>query len=71
MALRTQGMTVADLARHLDIDARKTARLIDPRAASRLSDLEAALSALGYAIAIELHEKPAAQSDAPDCNTRQ
>jgi antitoxin HicB len=60
MALRTQGMTVADLARRLDIDARKTARLIDPRAASRLSDLEAALSALGYAIAIELHERPAA-----------
>ena len=53
-------MTVADLARRLDIDAHKTARLIDPRAASRLSDLEVALSALGYAIAIELHEKPAA-----------
>ena len=53
-------MTIADLARRLDIDARKAARLIDPRAASRLSDLEAALSTLGYAIAIELHEKPAA-----------
>jgi antitoxin HicB len=59
-ALRTRRMTVADLARRLDIDTRKTARLIDPRAASRLSDLEVALSALGYAIAIELHEKPAA-----------
>ena len=59
-ALRTQRMTVADLARRLDIDARKAARLIDPRAASRLNDLEVALSALGYAIAIELHEKPAA-----------
>lgn len=58
-ALRTRRMTVADLARRLDTDPRKTARLIDPRAASRLSDLEAALSALGYAIAIELHEKPA------------
>jgi antitoxin HicB len=59
-ALRTRRMTVADLARRLDIDARKAARLIDPRAASRLNDLEVALSALGYAIAIELHEKPAA-----------
>ncbi len=59
-ALRTREMTVADLARLLDIDARKAARLIDPRAASRLNDLEVALSALGYAIAIELHEKPAA-----------
>ena len=59
-ALRTRRMSVADLARRLDIDARKAARLIDPRAASRLNDLEVALSALGYAIAIELHEKPAA-----------
>jgi hypothetical protein len=53
-------MTVADLARRLGIDDRKAARLIDPRAAaSRLASLEAALSALGYAIAIEVHEKPA------------
>ena len=59
-ALRTRGMTVADLARRLDIEPRKAARLIDPRAASSLSDLDVALSALGYAIAIELHEKPAA-----------
>jgi DNA-binding Xre family transcriptional regulator len=49
-ALRARKMSVADLARRLGIDDRKTARLIDPRA----------LSALGYAIAIEVHEKPAA-----------
>ena len=59
-ALRARKMTVADLARRLDIDNRKAARLIDPRAASRLTSLEAALSALGYAIGIEVHEKPAA-----------
>ena len=59
-ALRARKMTVADLARRLDIDDRKAARLIDPRAVSRLTDLEAALSALGYTIAIEVHEKPAA-----------
>jgi len=59
-ALRARKMTVADLARRLGIDDRKAARLIDPRAASRLSSLEAALSALGYAIAIEVHERPAA-----------
>ena len=59
-ALRARNMTVADLARRLDTDDRKAARLIDPRAASRLTSLEAALSALGYAIAIEVHEKPAA-----------
>jgi antitoxin HicB len=59
-ALRARKMTVADLARRLDIDDRKAARLIDPRAASRLTSLEAALSSLGYAIGIEVHEKPAA-----------
>lgn len=59
-ALRTRKMTVADLARRLDIDYRQAARLVDPRAASKLTSLEAALSALGYAIAIAVHEKPAA-----------
>jgi antitoxin HicB len=59
-ALRARNMSVADLARRLGIDDRKAARLIDPRAASSLTSLEAALSALGYAIAIEVHEKPAA-----------
>src|SRR5215831_18943080 len=58
--LRTRNTTVADLARRLDIDDRQAARLVDPRAASRLASLEAALSALGYKVAIELHEKPAA-----------
>jgi antitoxin HicB len=59
-ALRARGMTVADLAHRLDIDQRRAARLIDPRAASKLVSLDAALSALGYAIAIEVREKPAA-----------
>jgi antitoxin HicB len=59
-ALRARKMTVYDLARRLDTDDRKAARLIDPRTASNLSSLEAALSVLGYTIAIEVHEKPAA-----------
>ena len=59
-ALRARKMTVADLARRLDIDDRKAARLIDPRAVSTLTSLEEALSALGYTIAIEVQEKPAA-----------
>ncbi len=58
--LRARKMTIADLARRLDIDYRQPARLIDPRAASKLTSLEAALSALGFAIAIEVHEKSAA-----------
>lgn len=59
-AMRSRRLTVADLARRLGIDERQAARLLDPRAAGRLASLEAALSALGYNIAIELHEKPAA-----------
>ena len=34
-ALRARKMTIADLARQLDIDYRQAARLIDPRAASK------------------------------------
>ena len=59
-ALRARKITVAELARPLGVDNRKAARLIDPRAAGRLSALEEALSAFGYAVAIEVHEKPAA-----------
>jgi antitoxin HicB len=58
-ALRAREMSAADLARQLRIDERKATRLIDPRASSSLTSLEAALSALGYAIGIEVHEKPA------------
>ena len=59
-ALRARKMTITDLARRLEIDDRKTARAVDPRTASRLTNLEAALSALGYSIAIEVLDKPAA-----------
>jgi Cro/C1-type HTH DNA-binding domain len=59
-ALRARGMTVRDLARGLGIDHRQAARLVGPRAASKLTSLDAALSALGYGIGIEIHEKPAA-----------
>jgi antitoxin HicB len=59
-ALRVRGMTVTDLSRRLDIDVQQAMRLIDPRTPSRLLSLETALSALGYAIVIEVREKPAA-----------
>ena len=59
-ALRARKIAVADLARRLDINDCEAARLIDPRAASSLGALEAALSVLGCAIAVELYEKSAA-----------
>jgi antitoxin HicB len=59
-ALRSRKLGVGDLARKLGIDEQKAGRLISPRATGNLANLEAALSALGYAIAIEVREKPAA-----------
>jgi antitoxin HicB len=58
--LRDRKMTIADLAHRLGMDARQAARLVDPRTPSKLTSLEAALSALGYKVTIELQEKPAA-----------
>lgn len=59
-ALRDHRLTIADLARRLDIEYRQAARLVDPRSASKLTSLQAALDALGYEVAIAIQEKPAA-----------
>jgi antitoxin HicB len=56
-ALREAGITTDGLARRLGIDEREAARLISPRARTRLTSLEEALSALGYTIGIEVREK--------------
>ncbi len=58
--LRSRELTVADLARRLDMDYRQAARLVDPRSPSKLTSLKAALGVLGYEIAIAVQEKPAA-----------
>jgi antitoxin HicB len=50
-------MTAAELGDRLGIDERQAARLIDPKARTPLAKLEAALSALGYTIAIEVHQR--------------
>lgn len=56
-ALRVAGMTVDDLARRLETDRRDAARLLSPRTRTPLARLEAALSALGYTIGIEVRER--------------
>lgn len=56
-ALRLRRLSPADLGRLLGIAEKEAARLIDPRARRRLDRLEAALSALGYTIGIEVREK--------------
>lgn len=57
-ALRSRGLTVADLAHRLGIDERSAAQLIDPRRAAKLENLTTALAVLGYGIGVEVHEKP-------------
>lgn len=56
-ALRSAQIDTRGLAIRLGIDERQAARLIDPKARTQLSKLEAALSALGYTIVIEVREK--------------
>jgi antitoxin HicB len=61
-ALRRRDMTVADLAARLDIDWHQAARLIDPRRASKLTSLSAALRALDCEIRLLFHD-PKEQSE--------
>lgn len=55
-ALTNRGLSTGDLGKRLGLDERQAARLIDPKARTPLAKLEAALAALGYSIAIEVHE---------------
>jgi len=55
-ALRHRDMTVADLAARLDMDWHQAARLIDPRRASKLTSLSAALGALGCQIRLSVYD---------------
>jgi antitoxin HicB len=55
-ALRYRDMTVADLAARLDVDWHQAARLIDPRRASKLTSLSAALGALGCEILLSVYD---------------
>ena len=55
--LQSRRMSASELGRRLGIDERQATRLIDPKARTPLAKLEAALSALGYTIGIEVREK--------------
>jgi antitoxin HicB len=55
-ALRHRDMTVADLAARLDMDWHQAARLIDPRRASKLTSLAAALAALDCQILLSVYD---------------
>ena len=55
-ALRHRDMTVADLAARLDMDWHQAARLIDPRRASKLTSLAAALGALNCQTQVSVYD---------------
>jgi antitoxin HicB len=55
-ALRHRDMTLADLAARLDMDWHQAARLIDPRRASKLTSLAAALGALDCQIRLSVYD---------------
>jgi antitoxin HicB len=59
-ALRVRDMTVADLADRMGLaDWHQAARLIDPRRASKLTSLAAALAALNCEILLSVHDRAA------------
>jgi antitoxin HicB len=62
-ALRRRDMTVADLAARLDMDWHQAARLIDPRRASKLTSLSAALGALNCQIRLSVHDPDEVDAD--------
>ncbi len=49
-AVREQGLTIADLARLLDVDHKEARRLLDPHHVSKLPRLRQALASTGYEI---------------------
>jgi antitoxin HicB len=55
-ALRHRDMTIADLATRLDMDWHQAARLLDPRRASKLTSLAAALAALDCQILLSVYD---------------
>ena len=49
-AVREQGLTIADLARLLEVDHKEARRLLDPHHVSKLPRLRQALASVGYEV---------------------
>ena len=57
LAIRQTGMTPVEIAAHLCCDEKEMRRLLDPRHASKLSRLEAALAAFGQQLVVSVQAK--------------
>jgi antitoxin HicB len=67
LALRQRQLTQVELAARLQCDEKEVRRLLDPRHASKLSRLEAALALLGQQIVIGVHPgTPGSREEAQD-----
>jgi len=56
-AMAGRGISTTELAKMLGINERDAARLTDPKARTPLAKLQSSLSALGYAIGIEVRDR--------------
>ncbi len=66
-AIITAGSSDVELARHLGIDEKAVRRLRDPLHRSHIAQLEAALSALGHRLTVEIERSPSlAQPGLPE-----
>jgi len=63
-AMRERAVSKSELGRRLGVHLPQIDRLLDVRHASRLSQIEAALSALGKELVVEVRDGPAKRRDA-------
>ncbi len=54
MAMHEAGMTIADLARRLDVDNREVQRIMNPYHATKIKRLSEALAATGHRATLEI-----------------
>jgi len=68
-AMREQGLTVADLARLLDVDHKEARRLLDPHHVSKLPRLREALASTGYEVFVGVRKASETGTAAPKART--
>lgn len=56
IAMRESGISKSELARRLDCDEKEIRRMLDPRHATKLARIEAALEALGKRLVIRIED---------------
>lgn len=55
LAMRESGISIAELARRLEVDNREVQRIMDPAHPTKIARMSEALSATGHEATLELH----------------